>query len=63
MPINAKFSPADGTATIRCGSGMWPLSDRIRVQGALFLNPPIGVLGRNLPALGGTTLTLVYSWS
>ena len=44
-------------------SGLWPLSDAWRLQGSLFLNPPLGHLGRNQPATAGFTFGVVRSWS
>jgi hypothetical protein len=44
-------------------SGVYPLSDRLRLQGSYFLNPPLSGLGRNQNATTGFTLTLIWSWS
>jgi hypothetical protein len=44
-------------------SGMIPVTDRLRLQGALFLDPPIPSLGANLPAAAGLAFTAVWSWS
>jgi len=43
-------------------SGVAPLSDVWRLQGAVFDNPPIDQLGLNLTADVGASLTLVRSW-
>ena len=44
-------------------SGAYPLSDRLRLQGSLFLNPPISGLGLDQTATTGLTLTLIWGWS
>lgn len=44
-------------------AGLWPLSDTWRLQGSLFLNPPVPQLGRNNPATGGFTFGVLHSWS
>jgi len=44
-------------------SGVYPFSDRCRLQGSTFFNPPISGLGRNQNATTGLTLTLIWSWS
>jgi hypothetical protein len=43
-------------------SGLAPLSDVWRLQGALYDNPPIPQVGLNQPADAGLSLTLVRSW-
>jgi hypothetical protein len=43
-------------------SGVVPVRDTWRLQGAVFDNPPIGQLGQNQPADAGLSLTLVASW-
>jgi hypothetical protein len=43
-------------------SGVVPLSDSWRLQGAVFDNPPIGQVGTNQPADTGLSFTLVASW-
>jgi hypothetical protein len=56
---------ADGTSRriLRVGvAGLHPLSDHWKVLGSLFIEPPIGGLGRNLPASAGLTFTGVYAW-
>lgn len=44
-------------------SGVLPLSDRVRLLGSLFDNPPISHLGRNQPATLGFTFAILHSWS
>jgi hypothetical protein len=43
-------------------AGVWPISDHMRVQGSIFLNPPISGFGANLPATTGFSLTGIRSW-
>ena len=43
-------------------SGVWPISDQLRLQSALFINPPISNFGRNLPATAGGTFAFVYAF-
>jgi hypothetical protein len=39
-------------------AGLWPLSDKWRLIGSVFLNPPVPQLGINLPATAGVSLVL-----
>lgn len=48
--------------TTLTASGVLPLSDTWRVQGALFLNPPLSDTSLNQTGLGSLLLTLVHSW-
>jgi hypothetical protein len=43
-------------------SGLWPVTDHLRLQGSLFLNPPLSSFGVNVPATAGFTYTIVRSW-
>ncbi len=43
-------------------SGVAPLSDRFRLQGAVFDDLPISTLGAGQPAAAGLSLTLICSW-
>jgi len=43
--------------------GLHPLSDSVRIQGSLFLTPPVSTLGANQPATIGVTLTLLAGFS
>ena len=44
-------------------SGVLPVSDRVRLQGALTFDPPANSFGVNQPAPGfGGTLTAIYAW-
>lgn len=42
--------------------GLWPISDAVRLQGALFWNPPLHGTGIESPALTGVSFTMVYAW-
>lgn len=42
--------------------GLVPLTDTWRMQGALFVNPPISGTSLNQTGLGGLTFTMVRSW-
>jgi hypothetical protein len=44
-------------------SGLYPLSDRFRIQASAFINPPLSGFGRNQTATSGLTVTIVWSWS
>ncbi len=44
-------------------SGLWPLDDKWRLLGGLFVEPPISGLGSNQPSVSGLTLTVIRSWS
>jgi hypothetical protein len=56
---------ATGTArrlpTVTLGAVL-PLTDTLRLQGSLFDNPPISVLGLNQPSAVGALATGVFSW-
>jgi hypothetical protein len=44
-------------------SGVMPLSDRLRLQGALTVDPPTSAFGVNQPSAGvGATATVIYAW-
>jgi hypothetical protein len=44
-------------------AGAYPLSDRFRIQGTAFANPPISSLGRNQTATTGLTFTFLWTFS
>jgi hypothetical protein len=44
-------------------SGLWPIDDRWRLLGGLYLNPPSSSFGANQPSAAGITYTLIRSWS
>jgi hypothetical protein len=43
--------------------GLQPLTDALRLQGSIFITPPLSELGANQPATGGLTLTLLWGFS
>jgi hypothetical protein len=43
-------------------SALWPIGDAWRILGSIYLDPPIGALSSNQPALVGTTVTVIRSW-
>jgi hypothetical protein len=76
VALSASFT-AEGDATIDdelqpdtrrrlvaiSASGLYPVSDRLRLQGALTFDPPASQLGINQPSAGiGATVTAVYAW-
>jgi hypothetical protein len=44
-------------------AGIYPFSDRLRLQGGVFIVPPVSQLGRNTTAQWGLVLGIVRSWS
>jgi hypothetical protein len=44
-------------------AGVYPLTDAWRLQGGLFLTPPVSQLGRNTPARVELTLSILRTWS
>jgi hypothetical protein len=44
-------------------SGLWPVDDKWRLLGGIFVEPPITGLGSNQPSVSGLTLTVIRSWS
>jgi hypothetical protein len=44
-------------------AGLYPFTDAWRLQGGLFLTPPISQLGRNTPARVEMVLSLLRTWS
>jgi len=44
-------------------AGIYPITDQWRLQGGLFLMPPISHLGRNTPSYADVVFTLIRSWS
>ena len=62
--INGADAEASARGVFLIGAaGVWPFSDRWRVQSAVTLNPLLSGFGRNQPATGGVNLVLVRSWS
>jgi len=44
-------------------AGLYPLTDAWRLQGGLYLTPPVSQLGRNTPAILEMVLSVIRSWS
>ncbi|HUJ56896.1 MAG TPA: hypothetical protein VLX92_00230 [Kofleriaceae bacterium] len=76
VALSGSFT-AEGTATIDgmdepgsrrrlvaiSASGVMPLSDQLRLQGAITFDPPLSSMGINQPAAGvGLAATVVYAW-
>jgi hypothetical protein len=62
--INGKSAP--GTARRRTWmtlSGLWPLSDKLRLQGNLLWDPPISSLGKNQTQNIGIGAAVIYSFT
>ncbi len=49
--------------TVLTLSVLWPMSDAWRLLGGLYLDPPLGAVGSNQPALTGLTVTIIRSWT
>ena len=43
--------------------GLYPFTDALRLQGSLFLTPPVSALGANEPTTYGLTLTVLLGFS
>jgi hypothetical protein len=43
--------------------GLYPINDAMRLQGSLFILPPLGQLGANQPATAGVTITFLFGFS
>lgn len=62
--INGQEAPGSGRHVANVGfSGIYPVSDTVRLQGGLYLNPPLAPFGRNQPTTAGVVLGIVRSWS
>lgn len=64
----ATIAGADAPQTARAvtqisASGTYGFAERWRLQGSLFVNPPLTWFGRNQPATAGTTLAILFSFS
>jgi hypothetical protein len=44
-------------------AGIYPLTDQWRLQGGLFLTPPVSGFGRNTPSNADLLFTVIRSWS
>jgi hypothetical protein len=61
--INGQKAPDSAhRLTTLTASGLLPLTDTWRLQGSLFVNPPVSGLSLNQTARGGLLITLVHSW-
>ncbi len=49
-------------ATLTSLAGLLRLSNSLRLQGSLFLHPPVEPLGKNTLATAGLTATLLHAW-
>jgi hypothetical protein len=45
------------------GVGLYPVTDSLRLQGSVFILPPISQLGANQPATLGLTFTVLYGFT
>ena len=62
--INGIEAPGSARHVANVGaSGIYPLSDTLRLQGGLYFNPPLAPFGRNQPTTAGMTIGVVRSWS
>ena len=62
--VNGNVVPRSSRrTTILSLSGVWPLSDHLRLTGSIFLNPPVLPLGTNESTSTGLTFGVVRSWS
>jgi len=61
--VNGADVPGSSRHVIAAGlSGVVPLHERIRLQGALIANPPVAAAGQNEPAALSATLTAIGTW-
>jgi hypothetical protein len=44
-------------------SGAYPVTDHLRAQASLFINPPVSGFGLNQTSTTGLTLTILWGWS
>lgn len=62
--IDGHDAPDSGRRLMRVSlAGAHPLSDRLRLQGSLSLDPPLVYVGQNQTTAVGFTLALLFSWS
>jgi hypothetical protein len=50
------------SVTVVTASGLWPITDNIRLLAGVYIDPPLGALGSNEPAQLGATITGIRSW-
>jgi len=61
--VNGVTREATRRTPLLGAAGVYPLSDAWRLQGGLYLTPPVSQLGRNTPAILEMVLSLIRSWS
>jgi hypothetical protein len=61
--VNGVTREATRRVPIFGAAGIYPLTDAWRLQGGLFLTPPISQLGQNTPATVELVFSLLRSWS
>lgn len=61
--VNGVTRDATRRMPIFGAAGLYPFTDAWRLQGGLFLTPPISQLGRNTPARLEMVLSILRSWS
>jgi hypothetical protein len=60
--INGKEVEDSGRRLLRLsGSGSHPINDHLRLQGSVFVDPPV-FLTKNQITIYGITFTMIYSW-
>ena len=61
--VNGVTRDATRRVPLLGAAGLYPFTDAWRLQGGLFLTPPISQLGRNTPARMELVLSVLRSWS
>ena len=61
--VNGQESNMSRRVPLFGAAGLYPFSDAWRLQGGLFVSPPISELGRNTPANVELVLSILRSWS
>ena len=61
--VNGETRDATRRTPLLGAAGLYPLSDAWRLQGGLYLAPPVSQLGRNTPAILEMVLSLIRTWS
>jgi hypothetical protein len=55
--------PSSGRRLMRwSGAGVYPLTDRLRVTGSVYVDPPIAHVGQNQLTTVGLTLGALFAW-
>jgi hypothetical protein len=61
--IDGAVVPGGSKRVVLLGlSGVYPVTDRLRLQASVFMNPPLSGFGAGQTATAGTTLTVIGSW-